>query len=416
MARTAGRHQWRAALIAGAVAATTLTSPQVAAAYTTQTAGVCTSMTWESPPQYIVQSTEFWTGGGTLDDLSGLFQALYDVNVQLNQIGRSSAEVLLTGYVNIDISAFEFGTWYNDAVPTLHIGFTSDPAVIPNGAIAASQIGPVDQATCTYDEAHIVFLDPDNQDWNYDTPQDTGEDFFTAGRNDTAGVPWFRQVYQHELIHTFGLAHSDDTYAFMNGNDRPWANRPGAESIRPLPDDVRGLRNLYPPAAGSPARSEVALLNSWFDAGNIASGAATQFQNCAPSLGAGDSADFFAAHCGVGGPDSGSTDVCPGDILRTRVSIANYSNREVNLTARIYLSLDDVYTNQDWISVTSRPVTVPAGHSDHLARSWVVPNPTTTDADYRVIARVTGTTNQGVAVEDWIPLTGTVHVQPANLC
>src|SRR5687767_598319 len=123
MARTAGRHQWRAALIAGVVAATTLTMPQAAAAFTTQTAGACTSMTWESPPQYIVQSTEFWTGGGTADDIVELFQALYDVNVQLNQVGKSSAEVLLTGYVNIDISAFEFGTWYNDAVPTLHIGF-----------------------------------------------------------------------------------------------------------------------------------------------------------------------------------------------------------------------------------------------------------------------------------------------------
>jgi hypothetical protein len=36
-----------------------------------------------------------------------------------------------------------------------------------------------------------------------------------------------------EPLDTFGLSHTADTYAFTNGNERPWANRTGAEAIRP---------------------------------------------------------------------------------------------------------------------------------------------------------------------------------------
>lgn len=43
----------------------------------------------------------------------------------------------------------------------------------------------------------------------------------------------------------------------------------------------------------------------------------------------------------------------------SRRPVANYSNRDVDLTAWIHLSLDEEYTNTDAISVTSRPIAVP---------------------------------------------------------
>jgi hypothetical protein len=119
----------------------------------------------------------------------------------------------------------------------------------------------------------------------------------------------------------------------------------------------------------------------------------------------------------VGGADSGSTEVCPGEILRTRFTVANYSTAGVDLTYWLYLSLDDRWDPSDTISVTSRPDTVPAAHSTHNPRTWTVPTPPTRGADYHVIVRVTGSTTAGVPVAaDWIPLTGTVHVKPAGLC
>jgi hypothetical protein len=413
MKHTDGRRQrqFRAALFAGLAAAGTLMLPEAAEAYTPLTTPNCSTITFSAPPRYVVHMTEFWAGGGGADDLAAIFQSIYDINRQFNQIDGTSAEIVLTGYNTGSISPFQIGDWFNDAVPTIHIGFTADSADTL-GSYAAELTHPVD-AYCHYSEAHIALLDTAHQDWNFGTPGDSGEDYYTAGDTDTAGAVWFRPSYLHELLHAFGLNHSDDTYAFMNYNDFPWANRPGADAIRPLPDDARGIRHLYP---GNGSRNEVAVLNTWFDPGAVSYGSAIQHVNCAPSLGSADSANFFAVHCGEGGPDAGSTTVCPGDILRTRFSVANYSNHEVNLTARVYLSLDDRYDVFDAVSVNARPVTIRAAVSDHLPRTWTVPNPTTTNADYHVIARVTGTTTTGVYVEDWIPLTGTVHLQPANLC
>jgi hypothetical protein len=222
------------------------------------------------------------------------------------------------------------------------------------------------------------------------------------------------------LLHAFGENHTNDAYAFMNYNDFPWAGggRTEAEAIRPLPDDVSFLRNKYPGAG--PARSEVAVLNTWFTATSIvdANGnpvATPQHLNCAPSLGTSDT-DYYAPHCGVGGADAGSTEICPNDVLRTHFTVANYSNKHVDLTARMYLSLDDRYTNLDAVSVTSRPISLDAAVSGHYAKTWRVPNPATTDTTYSVLIRVTGTTIAGDSVEDWLPLTGTVHIKAANLC
>ena len=410
---TVGR-RWRrlyAVLFAGVVVAATLVSPQAGSAYTLATRPNCASISWESPPQYVVHLPEFFDGGGDYDDLAALYQAIYDVSVQLNGVGGSSAEVLFTGN-QAHPAPFDYGTWYNDAAPTLHIGFTSGFA--DEGAAAEVKRGPVDEH-CKYTEAHMAIVDLDHRNWNFGTPQDSGQDFYyTAEASDAAGAIWFRPVFLHELLHAFGLSHSDDTYAFMNYEDFPWANRADDEAIRPLPDDVRALRRLY---RGGGDRSEVAVLNTWYTAGVSDSGAAIAYRNCAPSLGDTDSTTSYALLCGAGGPDGGETEVCPGDVLRTRYSLANYSTREVNLVAWLYFSRDDVYNfGLDTLSDTVHSGTViPAGHSTHKSPAWVVPNVTTFDADYHVIVRVTGTTG-GVPVEDWIPLTGTVHVPSQFEC
>jgi hypothetical protein len=191
-----------------------------------------------------------------------------------------------------------------------------------------------------------------------------------------------------------------------SGGEFPWANRRGSNSIRPLPDDVRFLRDLYS-AAGT--RSEVAVLNTWWDsAAAVTQGSRPQEFNCAPSLGTTDSVQFNAGFCGTGGPASGSTDVCPNDILRSRFTIANYSTSAVDLEARIYLSPNRIWDVQDWVSVTSRPISIVQSDSGNFARTWRVPNAEW--GFYNVIVRVTGVTTTGDPVEDWMPLPGSVFM------
>ena len=377
------------AALAAAVAA-----PTGASAYTLQTTANCTQLTWSAPPQVVIHTGEF---RGNFIELVQLVDAITDVNDQFNLAGATSARVINVPTVT---DPFTFGTWYNDAVPTVHVGFT--PTMSGN-AIGAARIGPTPIATCDHDEAHIEFLDMDNQAWNLSTPQLTGEKYYETGKTDDTGAVYFRHSYLHELLHTFGLAHSADSYAAMNYGDRAWPNRPGDDGIRPLPDDVEALRDLYP-AAGT--RTEVALFNSWYDP---ASPVADQKLLCKPSLGTGWGADRFADKCGTGGANSGSTTICTGNTLRARFALANYSTDEVDVTARLWFSTDDLYQWSDTISATSHTFTVSAQGSTQQGLTWTVPALGAAGTTYHVIARVTATTPAGVTVGDWIPLRGTVQ-------
>ena len=127
----------------------------------------------------------------------------------------------------------------------------------------------------------------------------------------------------------------------------PWANRPDHEALRPLPADVRTLRQRYPEAG---SRAEVAVLNTWFDATDPSeSGAAYQQHLCQPSLGSGWSLKTSAGTCGTNGADQGSTEICTGDTLRTRFALANYSTEAVDVVSGLWFSLHDQWDSSDGV-------------------------------------------------------------------
>lgn len=390
-------------------------------AYLPTQKGACSTVTWKSSPAVIIHVNEWWLGGGaghTTPDLADIFEAVYDVNREFNRVNGTSAWIggQFPGSAGISISPFESGIWDNSTESIIHVGFTSDPTVLVPGQFGVTELQNPD-FQCKYSEATITFPAPDIQSWNYNTPQDTDENYYTALGTDARDAQWFRPVYLHELLHAFGLSHSDK-YAFTNYGDRAWAtdkqslSGPDAEatSIRPLPDDIAGLRFLYP-ATGT--QSQIAVLNTWHNPSSTQGTAGYQRLNCKPSLGTTDSVAFDAAFCGTGGPDAGSIEVCPDDTLHTRFTVANYSTQRVNLEAQMYLSPDDVLsTASDWISANKYPISANAAESGNYAQIWQVPDPSPANADYHVIVRLTGTTTSGVSVDDWIPLTGTVHVLP----
>ena len=166
----------------------------------------------------------------------------------------------------------------------------------------------------------------------------------------------------------------------MNYGVRPWlstARDPSRDdSMAPLPD-AAGLRHLYPLAGTSHA--EVALTNTWVAATDLENDAATQDLLCPPSLGTSYKSDNFSVTgCATGGLQSGSKNVCAGDLLATRFTLANYSTESADLTTRLFFSRDTEFSWDDKIS----PSVLLSWHSREIADlksiRWEVPAACTT--------------------------------------
>ena len=394
MYRSRIRRAWLgAALCAGLVVAAVGIAPVPAGAYSTLQVGNCQPITWRSPPRILIHTTEWYAGNAGVDFMA-MFGAVVSVAVDFNEIGATSAEI---DYVNTTSAAFTFGTWYNDPTPTIHVGFTNDATVAPGAATAAPEV----DANCQFDETHIRLQDPATRSWHFGRP-----DVYYTAQDTEAGAMYFNNVVLHELLHAFGLDHSDHSYSFMNANVYPWANRTAAHGVRPLPDDVRAMRNLYP-AAGT--RSEVAVLTTWYDPGSLLNGAAIQHGLCTPSLGTQFAVVKFFGPCGEGGPDAGSAVVCPDDRLNVVFTVANYSTQSVDLDIRVWFSTDDVFDLNDPLSPSQHTTDLVRADSDRHSRAWLVPANLVAGTEYFVIVEVAGTTSSGVSVEDWIPMRGTVE-------
>ncbi len=371
-------------------------------AYTPRTLKGCTPITWATQPKVVLHTTEF-AGPDFFQNLINLAQltdAMNDIHAQFNLVGGTAAQV--TSF-ELSTDPFVYGSWFNDPTPTIHVGFTSDTTVKPGDTTWNPD------ASCHIVEAHIQFKNLSVYGWTFSHPEVNGEQYYDVTLSDAAGDRYFRISYVHELLHAFGLAHSNDSYSMLNYGDRPWANRPQDDAVRPLPDDVEGLRALYPLAG---ARYDVAVLNTWYDpvASTGSYPAANQRRLCKPSLGSDWNSDLFADVCGVTQSGaSGSTTVASGDTLRTRFAFANYSTESVDVVASLYFSMDDTWDATDVASVTTRSFSVSANGSSQQGRTWTVPSGLAA-GDYYVIARVVATTSSGVVITDWIPMRGTVHV------
>ena len=380
-------------------------APEQAAAYETFTTSSCSALTWTAQPRVVVHTDELPTGSAYFGDELKLLAAVNDVNDAFNDVNATAAQITST---TTSTAPFTQEVWFNDATPTIHVGFHDDP----EGKLGSGGPGP--SVNCRYDEAHIGFKNLDfnapSDTWNFNTPAQDGKPYYDMTQNDADGDRYFRLAYLHELLHTFGLSHSDSSYSMLNYGDRPWSDE---DTIRPLPDDVAALRALYPqPNVGA---SEVAVFNTFYTLmDGTENGAARQNRLCAPSLGDFFWSDEFAAYCGVEGPDASSTEVCQGDLLRTRFTIGNYSTQTAELTARLWLSRDEQWDPTDLVSPSRIEYDVESTHAHRESASWEVPALGFAAADYHPILRVRGTTPDGRSVEAWTPLRGRVHHVMAN--
>lgn len=370
-------------------------------AYTPRTFAGCTPITWATQPRVVLHISEF-AGPDFLQNIINLLQitnAIQQVHGRFNLMGGTGAWV--SGF-ETSTDPFVFKSWFGDATPTIHVGFTNDTSAAVGGTY-----WDVD-ANCNIVEAHIQFRDPYVYGWTFSDPAAHDEPYYDAGLFNPDGDVYFRISYVHELLHAFGLAHPADAYSMLNYGDRPWANRDSASRIQPLPDDVEGMRALYPLIG---ARADIAVLNTWFEPPANPVGtypAAVQQRLCKPSLGNAWNADRYATVCGLTNGVAGSTVIAAGQTLRTRFAVANYSTDAADVEARIYFSSDDTWDALDVASATTHSFTVSESGSSQQGRTWTVP--ALPPGTYYVIARVEATLPWGPVLADWIPLRGTVTV------
>jgi len=346
-----------------------------------------------------------------------LIDAVGDIANEFNKMGGTSAHVR----VSITTEPFKWGrdshgnrTYYSgDTDPSIHIGFVHDLDVDVDDAAGATYapIGTVGK--CHYKTASIAMLDTDALYALADEPGQTPRHWSFAEPTRYyqeglfgAGVTYFRQSILHELLHAFGLAHSANTYSYLNYGERPWANRPVGQRARPLPDDVRGMRHLYP-ASGS--RFDVALLNTWFTESSDPKVPANQSMFCKPGRGKNLGPSMFGAYCGAA-DDPLPTTVCGGQSLAVQFALANYSTSAVNSSVWLYFSTDDVWSPGDIAS--SDYVMVNQTDAQSSRRGFTYKVPDLPSGYYYPILRALAVDQSTSVTDDWMPLTGMVTGGP----
>ena len=373
-------------------------------AYNLMTSVSCPNgFVYTEPPTIVLHMSEIESLDAT--ETLALLVAMADVHDQFEQIGGSSLSI--ASFKRTD-EPFTFGVWYGRE-NTIHVGFDKSLSY-PAGAKPRKNL-----ATCAMREAHIAVKHPDVYAWVWREPEDEGEDRWAAGQ-EVDGARYWRLTYTHELLHAFGLRHTNDSYSMLNATDRPWANRGPGDQFMPLPDDVEGLRALYP---GSGERHDVAVLNTWFDPDDTVDKGREAKQKflCAPSAGP-NWGSRFDDLCGVDAGAPASTEVCPGDIVLTRVALANYGTNFVDVNMTLWWSLDARYSPAvDIPSSEIRSTSVSMSGSTQQGRIYTVPAAVAYDATYELIVHIDAT-NQvtGEVISDWTPLLGQITIKPAASC
>lgn len=239
--------------------------------------------------------------GFTLTESFQMLDAVVDIHAEFNAVNDTTAAVTTQTLSSVP---FTYQSWVFDAVPTIHVGFTSDP----NAAIGSTD-WRVDQGNCTILEAHIAFQDANLIPWLLQEPTEEGYDYWDVEHNINT-MWWFRIAYMHELLHAFGAAHSNNSYSYLNYSDRPFANRIAGHRVMPLPDDMEYLRDYYP---SNGTQYEVAVLTTWYTptAAGGSYPAANQYRLCQPSTGVAWGSTTTEGACAT----LSSYDVCPGDTI-----------------------------------------------------------------------------------------------------
>ena len=401
---------------------------------------------WKTPPRVLVHLSEFSALGGTNAERDQMLGAINDVVDSFNAIGGTSASITS---VSTTTAKYDYATQWNKpgSTPTIHVGFVADPSypgvfaagtgIAYLGADCAITRGDVQLPVRTWGRGQDVSVPVAQRVlWDYGTPNDVpSEEYWEASwTNDSSGQPWFRGVFLHELLHAFNFAHSTSDLSIMNHRGLvgfPWANRPGAEAMRPLPADVAELRRLYP---ASDEQFEVAVLNNWFTVeqpddpsqgtpydddlppwiDTSVGDAGFQAPLCVPSVGERWAASTSPGTCGIGA-DAMSDAVCWGDSLKTRFTVANYSTKTMTFSAALYFEPfawgeNPMFTGSAPVATAATTFDVSAGKSSLRPQAWTVPALPLVGTS-SLIVRVIGVEKSSnprpqSVVSDWIPLRG----------
>ena len=365
----------------------------LASAFSPRAIGACETIRFAGPPKVYLHAKDLGDA-----DLTAVAQAMKELHRQFNNLG---VPIRVTS-LELTTEPFVYQQWFKSPEPAIHVGFSNEPGIQP-----AATAWKLDRETCTYDQAHIRVKHPDVYDagWAFEEP---GADiYYTVGLNSPSGERYFRVAYLHELLHAFGLAHSNDGFAMLNYRDRTWLNRQPGHRLKPLPDDIRGIETLYGPGQ---ERQEVGLLNSWWQRVRKKDKpypAASQRLICEPAVGTGWEA-WSKAQCA----SNGSQAVCPGDRLRARVAVVNYGTSAIEAGLTAHFSTDLRLSGGDVQATTDRRFTIAKESSRQVRGLFRIPATLPFSTEFTVILSV-----QGDAIErEWIPLRGTIRTRSAAEC
>lgn len=340
-------------------------------------------------------------------DAFGLVMAVEEVATRISNVGGQSFN-----YTPFTIATDAFAIGDSDG--------ENDIGLADLSGTGAGGMGPtiVDTSTCTIVEANVLLSQ--STTWRWFVPSTYGEQYYNEN-SVSGGQRYAREVVLHELGHNLSLAHSNDSYDYMNSGSssshaRPWSNRADEKRIEPLPDMRRALQALYGDGA---AEKDVAALVTWFD-DSTGANPAPQRLLCKPSKGVAFSPGFFDNTCGVNAVGQpGSTSVCPGDTLYTRFAVPNYGTTDMDIDIELWFSTDeqlDRISGADKQSPTVLATTTGARSSSRRGRTFEVPGALLPGTDYYpVIFMNTGSEYTAEESQDnnWIPLRSPVTVKQA---
>lgn len=343
-------------------------------AYSLWTAKCPSGRKWDSDPKMHFSSTSFpdpWHR-----------QAIYDIEDRIDQVGGHNWNVSSWGMrdsISRDNSYNEL--WRGS---------------LDNADGLAARRG----RNCKITRTDIIFSS--DVDWAHGWPAYYGSDFWTEG-TDVGDQGYIRSIALHEMLHMAGLNHVDNQFAMMSYGSWAWTNLAPQKQMEPLPDDRQGLRVLYPSPGGE---EDLAIFNTYNDPEQIWEERKVTYQEmlCATTAGTGFAEDPFGNDCA----ENPTLEVCPGDIVYSRFTVANHGLQTISISEAMWFSENQVLDAGDVISsnVYIRDIT------EDYSTGRIFQVPALAPGTYHMIVRVVS----GVLFEEdyqnnWIPMRKQVTVK-----